>query len=110
MDLSGGWGAAFLGFLVAAYLFSRVILWFGICADVLFVQRRPWQLAFAISLFHSGPWLVLVVAFITYHQRAESWAPWFISGLIVGLVLLLMPVAIVYPALRKSLREDRNAA
>jgi hypothetical protein len=109
MDLSHV-GAAVLGFLLATYLFSRAILWLGICADVLFVQRRPWQLAFAISLFHSGPWLLLVVAFITYNQRTEPWAPWFISGLIVGLVLMSVPVVMAYPALRKSMQEDRNAA
>jgi len=109
MDLAHA-GAAILGFLLATYLFSRVILWLGICADVLFVQRRPWQLAFAISLFHSGPWLLLVVAFITYCQRTEPWAPWFMSGLIVGLVLLSAPVVMAYPALRKSMQEHRNAA
>ena len=102
--------AAFFGFMVATIVFSRVILWIGICVDVALVKRRPWQVALSMSLFHSAPWLLLLTVFFAFNIWPEPWAGWFVGGLIVAFALQAIPVIRAFPELRKSLSEDRETA
>ena len=108
--MEAGLVSVMFGFFVGGYLFSRVSLWLAMCAQVVWIERRSWQLALAMSLFHSGPWLLLVVAVFAYHVRAHSWATPFFVALVMTVVLMSVPVIRALPQLRKAAREGRNAA
>ena len=110
MDLSANFGPLLFGFVIGWYALSRVAFWVALCIDVVYVERRPWQLAVAMSTFHSGPWALIFVVLVAYNLHEQPWASWFFWALAGGFALYVLPLLMAWPHLRRAVRDERNAA
>src|SRR4051812_26527986 len=97
------------GVVLGGLVFARVILWIGMCGQFL-VDGRSWQFVLATSLFHSGPWLLALVAEFAYYEYPETWARWFLAGLVGAVALQSIPVITNLRHLKQIINESRNAA
>jgi uncharacterized membrane protein len=116
MEPSAILGVLIGGFFAGNLVFVAVLRW----AYILVVAREqvaatdgrlaaPGKvalLAFCQSLFHSGPWVLVVFGFFAYHIYSESWAPWFFAGFCGSIFFL--GILIIYSAMgiRKRSKSD----
>lgn len=84
--------AAIVGFLVAGFFvgnlaFASVARWIYVVWEIWRAPRAPaehagvgWRLV-AGTLFSSGPWILIALAFVAYHVHSEAWAIWLFAGI-----------------------------
>src|SRR5436853_186787 len=71
-------------------------------------RRLSFGMAASVSVFTSGPWILLVVGFLAYQLREESWMPWFIGGAIIGTGFVANLLVSTYRKLNEV--KGKNAA
>jgi hypothetical protein len=100
------------GFVVGNLLFAAVGRWI---AGVYTIVKDPtkagarakhWKVA-SVTLFSSGPWMLVAVGFFAYHVQSKPWA----MPLFIGLATaILFFSAITIHFWRKALQRQKNAA
>ena len=110
--------AAFIGFMIATFMFALLARWatlvHGAYAQAAIVEpqrplRRAIVLALCQSIFHDAPWGILVMCFVATQIHAEEWAPWLFGGFGVGAGYMALLVAIAMLRFRKS-GQSRTSA
>ena len=110
--------AALVGFMFAVMSVAALTRWAGLLylaiteartADGGIDTRRGITVAFCQSLFHAGPWSVVVALFVAYHIRAEPWAAWLFSGFAFGFVLMVGASLRFALQIMKRRHEEPNA-
>jgi hypothetical protein len=109
---------ASVGFMFSVMAVAALVRWMGLIyvaisgernADGRIALKRGITLAVCQSLFHAGPWSVLVTLFVAYHIRTEPWAPWLFAGFVFGFVLMGGVSSRVILQFWKRRHEDPNA-
>lgn len=90
MSLGAIGAAAIAGWFTGSLLFVSVLRWSILVAEARSQATRSdnnrgsWRsvvpVVVAQSLFHSAPWLILVLGFVGYEVHSEKWAPWLLLG------------------------------
>jgi peptidoglycan biosynthesis protein MviN/MurJ (putative lipid II flippase) len=109
---------AFVGFAMGLVLFGYVIRWLALVFSAWVLETRGGadkprrsRLILTVacqSLFHSAPWLAIIVAFFVYHVRSEPWAKWLLTG--AGISLLMMSVFAIGTVSRMFRRKEQRDA
>jgi hypothetical protein len=100
-----------LGFFIGNLIFSAIIHWVGLVAEVLKSSAQGWRMAVAVSLFSSGPWTLLVAVVFAYFVHSEPWAPWLFAGVIVALAFFgSFAIVILKNQKRREAERAKNAA
>ena len=64
-----------VGFIAGATLTSFIARWIALVVDTLKQPiPHPRRMAVLVSLFHAGPWMLVVVAIFAYFTYSERWA------------------------------------
>ena len=99
-----------LGCMVGAMLTSVVGRWIALVLDTLKGPTlHPRRIAALISLFHAGPWMLVVVAVFGYFEHSKQWAQLLGVGIVVWPVLFAFLMYRVRAAVRKRQEEKQNA-
>jgi hypothetical protein len=110
--------AALVGFIFALMSVAALARWAALIylaitetrtADGRIDTRRGITVAVCQSLFHAGPWSVVVALFIAFHIRTEPWAPWLFGGFASGFVLMASASMRVLLQFRKRRHGEANA-
>ena len=97
MSLLVIFGSVIGGYLAGNLVFVAVLRWIitivmarnqVVAAEGREAPRRVVMLALSQSLFQSGPWLLVALAFFAYHVYSEPWALWFFGGFFAGIAIL----------------------
>ena len=111
--------AAFIGFMIATFVFALLARWAALVhaayAQAAIVEPdrplpRAIVLALCQSIFHDAPWGILVLCFIASRIYTEEWAPWIFGGFGVGFGYMALLVAMAILRLRKSRQSGTTHA
>ena len=119
MNWTAGMFVACAGFMAGMVLSSFLVRWLAVVAEAWpqvsgpRAERPSWGRVLLTvasrSLFHSGPWLVVAVAFFAYQVHSKPWAEWLFWG--AGVSVFFMATVTIRVAHRIfKRRRQRNAA
>jgi len=99
------------GFTVGALLTSFVGRWVILLRETLKSDvPHPGRMAVLVSLFHAGPWLIVVVAVFACYEYSERWAQLLGVGILAWGALIAQFLYRHRALKRKRQEEERNAA
>ena len=98
-----------VGFLIGNLLFSGIGHWVAAVYEIWKddVEAKPGRIV-SVTLLSSGPWFVVVVAFVAYYIHSQPWALWIAIGAVTAIILFTGLG--VYFARRSAQRGKANAA
>jgi hypothetical protein len=109
MDILWGILLVSWGVILGVTITSMVMRWVLLVAETLKSPTpHPKRTAVLISLFHAGPWTLVVVGLFVYFVHSKAWAQLLGAGMLIWAVIFAV-IAYRIRA-RKQARDAQNAA
>jgi uncharacterized membrane protein SirB2 len=113
VDSWPSWGALLGGAVASNVVLGIMLYWIRALAE-LFASRAPGAPkralvapVLAASLLNAGPWMLLVVAYFSFHISSQPWASSFFAGAAAWVVFVGILVAVGMAKIKRA--KSKNA-